>query len=395
MPAGGMKDARILIVVFVVTLVITVVTAMIAPPDGPGAAAPTSFSSAPAGGKAAFLTLRGLGYTVERSFDPLAELRKSPKGTVLLLTGLLPASDQDKRALQAFVASGGVVLLAGTAGADVLGISVSHEGQSLVSTPVVTHRVVTPSPVVDGVSEITISALEQDVTFGPDYVALFSQTGQQPLVTTAVIGAGRVVWLSAPTPLMNEHIAKVDNLRLLLNVAGPPGEREVLWDEHYHGSTRSFWSYAVNTPLPWIGVQAGLILVCAFLAFGRRRAPVRPLVQVPRTSSLEFIDMLGALYQKANAAPAAVAAARGRLLRAVTAVCGVRSDVEDQAVARVIAAKLGGDPDAVLGTLSASKAGTVESQAAARVIRDLQTFTGQLYALQRVRQTASGARQES
>ena len=399
MPAGGMKDARILIVVFTLTLVVTVITALIAPPGGPGAIAPTSFSSAPAGGKAAFLTLRTLGYDVERSFEPVAELQADPKATVWLCTGFVPPSDQDKRALQAFVAAGGVVLLAGMSGTQFLGIDERDEDQSAVSTPVVTHRVLTPSPVVSGVSEITISALEGGLTFDPDYVTLFSQTEQQPLVTTAIVGAGRVVWLSTAAPIMNEHIDKADNIQLLLNIAGRPGDRQVLWDEHYHGNTRSLWSYAVNTPLPWMGAQVGLLFASAVFALGRRRAPVRPRVEVPRTSSLEFIDMLSALYRRAKAAPAAVAAARGRLLRAITTVCGVSADRGDDALARAVAARLGTDPQSVLRTLTVSgSAGTVaelEPEAATSLIRELQVLTTQLAMLRRVRQPVPTGRQES
>ena len=394
-----MKDARIIIAVFVMTVVLTVITALIAPPDGPGAEAPTSFSSAPAGGKAAFLTLRALGYEVERSFEPVAELGVDPKATVLLITGVVAPSEQDKRAMQAFVAAGGVVLVAAASGAEFLGIENLHRDESSASVPVVTHRVVAPSPVVDGVSEITIAALEDDVTLPPGYVHLFSQTERQPLVATAVVGSGRVVWLSAPTPLMNEHLAKVDNLTLLLNLAGPPGDRQVLWDEHYHGNTRSLWSYAVNTPLPWIAAQAGLIFGCAVFAFGRRRTPVRPRVETPRTSSLEFIDMLSVLYRRAKAAPAAVAAARGRLLRAATSVCGVTGDRADRTVARAVADRLGRDPQAVLDTLtvsgSADTVARLEPHATTGLIRELQTLTAQLYALRRVRQTAYGAVQES
>jgi hypothetical protein len=403
MSAGGMKDARVIIVVFAATLVITLVTASIAPSDGPGATAPTSFSAAPAGGKAAYLTLRALGYDVERSFEPAAQLRGEPKRTVLIVTGALPPSDQDKRALQAFVASGGVAVVSGTNGASFVGIQAGGEAGSFISPPVATHHItevdVKARPIARGVNEITISPLDHAIDPGADFIRLVSRTPEEPLLATAVRGAGRVVWLAAPTPFMNEHIRQADNLQFLLNVAGTPGERLVLWDEHYHGNTRSLWSYAVNTPLPWMGGQAGLILASAVFAFGRRRAPVRPRVEVPRTSSLEFIDMLSALYRRAKAAPAAVAAARGRLLRAITAVCGVSADRGDDVLARAVAARLGIDPQAVARTLSISgNAETVaglEQKAATALAGELQTLTTQLYSLRRVRQPVAAGRQES
>ena len=56
----------------------------------------------------------------------------------------------------------------------------------------------------------------------------------------------------------NAHITEAGNLQLLLNVAGPPAARRILWDEHYHGHSRSLWSYAAGTPLPWLGAQLAL-----------------------------------------------------------------------------------------------------------------------------------------
>lgn len=399
MSAGGMKDARIIIVLFLATLGITVVTALIAPPEGVGANGPTSFSSAPAGGKAGFLTLRALGYEVHRSFEPTAELRVDPKNTALLITGGIPPSDQDKRALQAFVASGGTALVSGLSGAQFVGVADAGDDRAIGRSPVVIHRVLAPSPIVDDVSEITIPALDDAIAFGPQYVALFAQTREQPLVTTAAVGTGRVVWLSAPTPLMNEHIGRADNLQLLLNVVGRPGQRVVLWDEHYHGNTRSFWSYLVNTPLPWMGAQLALVAAGAVMAFGRRRAPVRPRRDVPRTSPLEFIDMLSALYRRSNATNAAVASARARFLRAVTSVCGVRSDHGDDAVARAVASTLRVDPQRVVRALTASGGATglenLSWKPAADLSRELQTLTAELYAVRKHRRTATAGHQES
>lgn len=391
MSAGGLKDARVVIAAFAATVLLSIGTALITPAETPAADGPSSVSSAPAGGKAAFLTLQALGYPVERSYEPMTQVRADPRATVLLITGRAAPSEQDKRAMLAFIAAGGVALVAGSVGAEFLGIEdVEH---SVMPGAVVTHRVLTPSPVVSGVTEITMPGPGQPLTFERGYVTLFAQTEQQPLLTTSVIGNGRVIWMAAPTPLMNEHIGKADNLQLLLNIVGPAGERVVLWDEHYHGFTRSLWSYAVHTPLPWMALQLGIIACCALMAFGRRSSPIRPRHEVPRTSPLEFIDMLGALYRRSGAAPAAIRTARARFFAAAASVCAVPSERGSDAVASAVAARLGVDSRGVVETLrgSAAAAGgsATDVRAAIALTRELQDLTARLYALRRSRRPLS------
>jgi hypothetical protein len=128
----------------------------------------------------------------------------------------------------------------------------------------------------------------------------------------------------------------------------------VLWDEHYHGHSRSLWSYAAGTPLPWIGVQAGLLLAAVCATYSRRRGPVRSVATSPRTSPLEFIEMLGALYGRANANGAAVASARNRFRRGMTASCGIPHDAPDDTIAGLMASKFGLDERELLNVLTAS-----------------------------------------
>ena len=190
--------------------------------------------------------------------------------------------------------------------------------------------------------------------FGASYVRIFSVHGDQPLVATARIGGGRAVWLASGTPLANAHISDADNLQLLLNAVGPAGDRKVFWDEHYHGHTRSLWSYAVKTPLPWMGAQLGVMAIAVFAGYSRRSGPVRSRAVDPRTSPLEFIDMLRALYQRAGASPAAVSAARTRLQRVAASACGIPIDSPADVFAKAISAKGGAQAEEVLTTLALS-----------------------------------------
>jgi hypothetical protein len=99
----------------------------------------------------------------------------------------------------------------------------------------------------------------------------------------------------------------------------------------------------------------------------------------PRTSPLEFIEMLGALYRRAGAAPAAVAAARARLRRTIAAAQGIPADSPDDAIARAVATRTGVDIREVLDILVAAeraiRARDLSAAEALRLSRRLQLFS--------------------
>jgi len=379
MPAGGMKDSYVLIAAAVLTVALGIGAAMIDPPGGSGTHSPSSFSATTQGGKAAFETLRALGYQVERSFEPMAVIDAEAERTALVFTGAAKPSEQDARALQEFLEAGGVALLIGPQGAQFLGVSGAVPEEAVLGKPP-THRVLAPSPVVSQVTEITMTATGGRPEFGGSYVSLFAVSAEEPLVATARVGRGRVSWWAAPTPLTNAHLSSASNLQLLLNAVGAPGERRVLWDEHYHGHSRSLWSYAAGTPLPWIGVQAGLLLAAVFATYSRRRGPVRSPATPLRNSPLEFIEMLGALYRRANANGAAVTSARTRFSRTMAASCGIPYDAADETIARLMMSRFAMDEREVLNVLNASARAerdpALTAEDALTLTQQLQRLTG-------------------
>jgi hypothetical protein len=352
MPARRVKDIHLVVLAGVLTVVVSLAGAVIAPPGGPGSETPSSFSAAGGGAKAAFLTLKALGYQIDRTYEPMTAITAEPARTMLLMTGTLPPSELDRRALENFVKNGGRVLLIGAQGADFLRVPGAAPSSPFVEAS--RFRVTTPSSLSVRVSEITMARVAGAPKFGSAYVAVFSDGVENPLVATARVGKGRVIWFAAPTPLTNAHIASGDNLQLLLNAAGDPGDRTLLWDEHYHGHSRSLWSYAAHTPLPWISGQLGVLLLFALMTHARRRGPVRARRVDPRTSPLEFIEMLGALYQRAGTAAAPVAAARTRLRRAIAAAQGIPADSPDDVVATAVAMRSGTDAGDVIGLFAAA-----------------------------------------
>lgn len=381
MPARRLTDTHLVIGAGVLTVLLGGAAAFIGGPADAGSDSASSFSAGAQGGKAAFYTLKELGYSIERSFEPMTAIRSDPGRTTIVMTGAIRPSEQDRRALREFVERGGVVLLVGAQGADFLRVSLSGPASPFPGTAGA-HPVTAPSPLAANVREIRMTRGADARSFGPSYVPLVSVSADEPLVTTARVGQGRVVWWAAATPLANAHISSADNLQLLLNVVGAPGVRDVLWDEHYHGHTRSLWSYAAGTPLPLIGAQVGIIALAAFAAYSRRRGPVRAKAVDARTSPLEFIDMVRALYQRAGAAGAAVAAARARFRRAVTTTCGIPADCSDDALARTAASKLQIDVQPVAELLAAAdhaiRDPDLDGAEALKVTQGLQALTRRL-----------------
>jgi len=387
MPARRLSDAAIIVGAGVMIAVLGGVGALIGPAPDPGRGTSSTYSAGPAGARAAYLTLRRLGYEVDRSIEPLTAFTADPPATVLILSGQNEASEQDKRALDRFVRSGGVVLTVGERGAELLRATPAEAQlpQPFVTRETDVHRPVMPSPLTEDASEITMSPTAPVSTLGAAYSTLYG--AERAVVASARIGEGRAVWWAAATPLTNQHILERDNLPLLLNVVGRPGERRVVWDEHYHGHIRSLWSYVAGTPLVWAAVQIGLLGCAGLLTYSRRQGPVRAAATDGRTSPMEFVEMLGALYKRAAARNAAVATARGRLRRTVISSCGLPAHSADSAIARAAAARAAVEPDVVEALLAESgRAAADPGLDAARALeltRRLQVMTARTRGLQR------------
>jgi hypothetical protein len=331
----------------------------------------SSFSNRPDGARAAYLTLRQLGYDVARSHEPLAALTADPASSVLVVASPQAGlSNQDRRALTDFAERGGIILVTGIGGALALGgeasaLSVEPDNRERRRYPAVEA-----SDLTAGAPEISMSVDVRGAPIDPErYEALYAE-GDDVVVRSARVGDGRIVWWAGSTPLTNEAIAEAGNFELLLNVLGS-GSRTILWDEHYHGYARSLWSYAARTPLPWAGAYLALVAVAALLTWSRRPGPVRPAVEDARTSAMEFVQTMGGLYQRAGVAPSAVAAAARRLRRGVASACGLSSETPDEQLATTAAARLGYSRETLVALLHEADTSARAAALDAAVARDL------------------------
>jgi hypothetical protein len=395
-PASRLNDATVVIGAGILLIAAGVAGAIIAPAPNPIDAGTSTFSAGPAGTKGAYLTLAELGYRVERSLEPLTALRTDPATVVVIISGQEAPSNQDRRALRELLQKGGVVIAAGAAGAALLDMTVpaGQPRAPLATDRFEEHRALLPSPLTAGAPRITMPADLVRPTLPGAFAGLYGRSADETTVATATVGSGRAVWWAAPTPISNEQIDEADNLQLLLNIAGSPGTRTIVFDEHYQGHRRSLWSYAAGTPLPWIALQTGLIMLAAFLTYSRRSGPIRAPHLDVRTSPMEFVDMLGALYKRARARHAAVAAARMRLRRMLAATCGVPAASTDDALARAAASTLGTDAGAIAELLAESERAAadpgLDAPRALDVTRRLQALAARLHAARRFSQASGG-----
>lgn len=387
MPVRRLSDVVIVSLALSAMVLLGVVGAVVAPgPDAAGGGAST-YSAGPSGTKAAFVTLRELGYGVDRSIEPMTALKADPQTTVLIVTGDEDPSGQDRRAARRFLEAGGVILATGANGAKFVGMTppAPAPNPAFPADNLVTYRPLLPSALASRADAITMRLKVAFPKLEPSFATVYGLSADEAVVATASVGAGRAIWWASATPLTNDQVGQADNFQLLLNAIGPAGSRRILWDEHYQGHKRSLWSYAKSTPLPWIGLQAALLALAGMATFSRRHGPVRADAAETRTSPMEFVDMLGALYRRAGAGAAAVHAARARLRRALATRCGVPANSADTVLAGAAAARLGLDAEAIADLLTESEraaaGGNLEAAEALTYTRRLQQWTARLHAV--------------
>ena len=380
-PAGS-RDLIVVGVAALLMVIVATVASVLAPPGEGLGVRGSSLSTGAAGAKAGFLLLRRLGYVVQRTFDPVAALDADPDTDVfVLMAPQQPPSQQDAAALARFVEAGGVVLVAETT-AWVPSLRFSGESGSPAASP----EPALVSPLTAGAPRIRMDHLTKGGV-APPFVAVYADA-RGAAVAVARIGRGRVVYWASALPATNTAIDEEGHVELLVNAIGPPLDRRVLWDEHYHGHRRSPWSYASGTPLPVALAQLAIIGLAAVLTVSFRRWPLRALPDPPRTAPLEFVDTMGSLYERARATGTAAAVALAHLRRRLVAAAGLPADADDTRIAQAAASRAGMTPDtlaALLGRGREAAAGPLPTSQAVALVQALQD------AARRVDQPGRGA----
>jgi Domain of unknown function (DUF4350) len=349
-------DRKLLIAAGALLAVLAIAAAWLSPQQGSGVSlVPSSYSPAWSGAKGAFLLLQKMGYSVERWEQPPTELPPGAPNLVLILAqpAEIPASEEDRFAIRAFLDQGGRVLAAGAAAAQLLPQASGFAEDDFMGEK--RHiPVQLPSGLARGAPVITMIPPVRWHPESPSHLIIYGDRNTAAVVTYQV-GKGRVIWWASASPLTNAGIREEGNLDLFLNSVGPPQGVRVLWDEYFHGVRRSLWSYFALTPVPWAAAQLGLVFLAVLVTFSRRQGLAHPPAGTSRLSPLEFVDTLGELYHAAHAGSAAVRIAYQRLRFLLVRQLGMPSGAPAADLARGAGRQLGWQEQPLLDTLIRSE----------------------------------------
>ena len=300
------KDRRMLLVTLGLVAVLFSVLAIFTPGEDPNKnLVPNSYLTGQHGAKAAFTLLQQSGYTVERWEQPLSDLadlaEQAGPQTVLILAEPTFVKREDRQAIAQILQKGGRVLATGFQGGLLL------PGNAVTISTEVSFAACEAQPDglqrLAGAGAIWITPRAAWRESRSEFKTAYTCAGQ-PVVVEYSFGKGAAVWWASSTPLENGSITRGNNLELLLNSIGPTqpnSVQHIYWDESLHGQTHSQWEFAKGPVWPLLSFGSVGLALLVVLSYSRRSGPVRALPQTPRTTPIEFLDALGALYRSTGA----------------------------------------------------------------------------------------------
>lgn len=382
-------DRKILWAALALFAALSLLTILAAPaPDQDFSSVPSTYSSAAAGARAAYLLLPHLGNRVERWQEPpFRLLAAAPRATLVLAEPSIMPSRRERSALRSFVRAGGRILFCGSnlpsffAGVQLYPVPAVPIPSTLHSAAGVEHY--SPTFPTGAAQSVELRPAAYWTKWEPDQVPVYGQRSSA-VVAIWKIGSGEVIWWAAATPLTNVGLNWASNLPLLINSIGRG--RDVYWDEYFHGERGSLWSYLDRTPVHWAVLQLTLLAITALFTFSRRSGPVIPERFLSRLSPLEFVQTLGALYRRAKAEPVVIEVVLRELRLQLAQRLRLAASASDQELATAAGERLQWDATEFLGTLqsaqSASAATRISRPKALALVRSMQELTARLRTVQ-------------
>jgi hypothetical protein len=312
----------------------------------------TVYSAAPTGGRAFWLWLGEIGYSVS-TVEGGAYRVPSERRTVLILSPILPFSDSEGDELERWVRGGGTLVIA----ADGLfaGSLLERFGLGLRALP----RAVESAQPIQGemldasIGEVTVRASDE-LVLGTSNGRPFLVDGERVFGAVIPRERGRVVALSAPAALSNAALWRQDNARMALSLVGPPGRGRVMFDERHHGyglaEGRPLHSLLLDQAWGRAALYAGLAILLFLLLSGRRFGRPRQLEAARGRSLSEYVSSMAALYRSGRKRSFLAEHFQHRLHRDFAQDLGLPGDASlEQIKARARA--MGHDPSVVLRIL--------------------------------------------
>ena len=307
MSEGLAREDRPLVIVAAALLVGATVVGLLFSPrqNRVSAGFPSSYATDRFGAKAAYLLLKELGYSEARWTSPPTDLPNRSSRVVLILADpFIPASAAERTALRWFVRRGGRVLATGPWAVKALGLPgrVAHAEPGIDEQNL---KAELPGPISRGAPMIRMEA--DGLRIRPSLAGLqYYGDATGGAVVRYALGKGSVIWWENAMPLTNGGLTQASNLNLFLNSVGRTRGERVLWDEYFHGERAGLWTYLSRTPLPWALLQASVLALALILTYSRRSGPLAVTSEPSRLSPLEFVDTVGSLYSRKQAAAEAL-----------------------------------------------------------------------------------------
>lgn len=351
---------KFLLIFTACVVALIVITGVLAPARQDNDPTPSTWNSGNAGAKAAWLLLDQLGYREVRWESPEAELAGADAAHATLVLADPSASvtvleeKQRTQPFENFLRRGGRIVATGPVAALLLP-DAKIASPDRFYTALCNTTPEGPGPLARAGS-LSMSVPVRWAREDPG-VRVAQTCGSSAVVVSYPVGQGEVIWWASATPLTNQGLHQDGNLRLLLASVGGR-DRTVYFDEYMHGFSDSPWSAAGGTPLKGIIAQACLVALLLLFSFSRGSGPRRALVQPPRTSPLEFVESMGALYARAGASSVAVSAALRRLFDFLSHEGGLPQETlrsGPAAVAAAVTARFGADATGLASDLEAAR----------------------------------------
>jgi hypothetical protein len=344
---------------------------------------PSSYSSASAGAKAAYLLLSETGYKVERWERPLSDLRPTATKTLILAEPEEAPTREERERLKAFISDGGHVIATGMFAGTFLP---ENESTPDVLSGMTWKKAssLSPSQITRAAPQIVLAprAYWQDSTAA---YPLYGD-GAHTLVVNYPFGRGEVLWWASATPLTNAGLKEPGNLEFFLACLGDQNN-EILWDEYIHGYRQTLAGSIAHSPVKWLFAQLVLLAVAIVATFSRRSGPTCVPTAEVRLSPIEFVQTLGGLYERAGTASVVVDICYRRFRYWLTRRLGVAGNTSSDELASAIRNRweFTGESfanDQIIATLRSCEAASsdpfLQASVALRLLQELDGYAGRL-----------------